>query len=143
MIHGIHRAFFVLGGMTILSTIVFRELKRATATQSVKGPGYMPARQDQTWFGHPFTPVFFLLSRKPAILQPYPERERAYLWPVRADLWFLGCKPTGQRSIDCKLPNAAENASEHTRNNASEFRMSSGSTSSKRLLARIGGLPCT
>jgi EmrB/QacA subfamily drug resistance transporter len=27
-IHGIHRAFFVLGGMTILSTIVFRELKR-------------------------------------------------------------------------------------------------------------------
>jgi EmrB/QacA subfamily drug resistance transporter len=27
-IHGIHRAFFVLGGMTILSTIVFRGLKR-------------------------------------------------------------------------------------------------------------------
>jgi EmrB/QacA subfamily drug resistance transporter len=27
-IHGVHRAFFVLGGMTILSTIVFRELKR-------------------------------------------------------------------------------------------------------------------
>ena len=27
-IHGIHRAFFVLGGMTLLSTIVFRELKR-------------------------------------------------------------------------------------------------------------------
>jgi EmrB/QacA subfamily drug resistance transporter len=27
-IHGIHRAFFVLGTMTILSTIVFRELKR-------------------------------------------------------------------------------------------------------------------
>jgi EmrB/QacA subfamily drug resistance transporter len=27
-IHGIHRAFFVLGGITILSTIVFRELKR-------------------------------------------------------------------------------------------------------------------
>jgi len=27
MIHGIHRAFFVLGGLTILSTIVFRELK--------------------------------------------------------------------------------------------------------------------
>jgi EmrB/QacA subfamily drug resistance transporter len=27
-IHGIHRAFFVLGAMTILSTIVFRELKR-------------------------------------------------------------------------------------------------------------------
>jgi EmrB/QacA subfamily drug resistance transporter len=27
-IHGIHRAFFVLGGMTLLSTIVFRELKK-------------------------------------------------------------------------------------------------------------------
>jgi hypothetical protein len=27
MIHGIHRAFFVLGGLTILSTIVFSELK--------------------------------------------------------------------------------------------------------------------
>jgi hypothetical protein len=27
-IHGIHRAFFVLGGMTILSTIVFRELRK-------------------------------------------------------------------------------------------------------------------
>jgi hypothetical protein len=26
-IHGIHLAFFVLGGMTLLSTIVFRELK--------------------------------------------------------------------------------------------------------------------
>jgi EmrB/QacA subfamily drug resistance transporter len=27
-IHGIHQAFFVLGGMTVVSTIVFRELKR-------------------------------------------------------------------------------------------------------------------
>jgi hypothetical protein len=27
MIHGIHRAFFVLGGLTVLSTIIFRELK--------------------------------------------------------------------------------------------------------------------
>ena len=27
-IHGIHQAFFVLGGMTVLSTLVFRELKR-------------------------------------------------------------------------------------------------------------------
>jgi hypothetical protein len=27
-IHGIHRAFLVLGGMTLLSTVVFRELKR-------------------------------------------------------------------------------------------------------------------
>ncbi len=28
MIHGIHYAFFVLGGITVLSTIVFRELKK-------------------------------------------------------------------------------------------------------------------
>jgi hypothetical protein len=27
MIHGIHRAFLFLGGLTIWSTIVFRELK--------------------------------------------------------------------------------------------------------------------
>ena len=27
MIHGIHQAFLVLGGLTILSTLVFRELK--------------------------------------------------------------------------------------------------------------------
>ena len=27
MIHGIHKAFFVLGGLTVLSTIIFRELK--------------------------------------------------------------------------------------------------------------------
>jgi EmrB/QacA subfamily drug resistance transporter len=38
-IHGIHRAFLVLGGMTILSTIVFRELKRGdgdTVSQATK-----------------------------------------------------------------------------------------------------------
>ena len=27
MIHGIHLAFLVLGGVTVLSTLVFRELK--------------------------------------------------------------------------------------------------------------------
>jgi hypothetical protein len=27
MIHGVHKAFFVLGGLTVLSTIVFRELR--------------------------------------------------------------------------------------------------------------------
>jgi EmrB/QacA subfamily drug resistance transporter len=32
-IHGIHRAFFVLGGMTILSTIVFRALKRGDGNE--------------------------------------------------------------------------------------------------------------
>jgi MFS family permease len=36
-IHGIHRAFFVLGAMTLLSTIVFRELK--------KGDGDIVSRQ--------------------------------------------------------------------------------------------------
>jgi EmrB/QacA subfamily drug resistance transporter len=42
-IHGVHRAFFVLGGMTILSTIVFRELKRgdgdAVSQEKVKHIG--------------------------------------------------------------------------------------------------------
>lgn len=33
MIHGIHQAFFVLGGLTILSTIVFRELKSTDGDQ--------------------------------------------------------------------------------------------------------------
>ena len=28
MIHGIHQAFLVLGALTILSTIIFRELKK-------------------------------------------------------------------------------------------------------------------
>jgi hypothetical protein len=28
MIHGIHESFFVLGALTVLSTIVFRKLKR-------------------------------------------------------------------------------------------------------------------
>ena len=27
LIHGVHQAFIVLGGLTVLSTIVFRELK--------------------------------------------------------------------------------------------------------------------
>ena len=27
MVHGVHQAFMVLGGLTVLSTIVFRELK--------------------------------------------------------------------------------------------------------------------
>ena len=38
MILGIHKAFFVLGGLTILSTIIFRELKTADgATASQHG----------------------------------------------------------------------------------------------------------
>ena len=36
-IHGIHRAFFVLGGMTILSTIVFRELKKGDGDSVSQG----------------------------------------------------------------------------------------------------------
>ncbi|MFZ2086917.1 MAG: DHA2 family efflux MFS transporter permease subunit [Candidatus Sulfotelmatobacter sp.] len=38
-IHGIHRAFFVLGGMTILSTIVFRELKKGDGDAVSQGTG--------------------------------------------------------------------------------------------------------
>jgi EmrB/QacA subfamily drug resistance transporter len=41
-IHGIHRAFFVLGGMTILSTIVFRELKQGDG-DSVSQKKELPA----------------------------------------------------------------------------------------------------
>jgi EmrB/QacA subfamily drug resistance transporter len=36
-IHGIHRAFFVLGGMTVLSTIIFRELKRGDGDSVSQG----------------------------------------------------------------------------------------------------------
>src|ERR1035437_8185896 len=36
-IHGIHRAFFVLGGMTLLSTIVFRELRRGDGDSVSQG----------------------------------------------------------------------------------------------------------
>jgi EmrB/QacA subfamily drug resistance transporter len=36
-IHGIHRAFFVLGGMTILSTIVFCELRRGDGDSVSQG----------------------------------------------------------------------------------------------------------
>jgi hypothetical protein len=32
-IDGVHKAFYVLGGMTVLSTIVFCELKREKGTQ--------------------------------------------------------------------------------------------------------------
>ena len=44
MIHGIHQAFLVLGGLTILSTIVFRELKSMdgpppASTRSFSRPG--------------------------------------------------------------------------------------------------------
>jgi EmrB/QacA subfamily drug resistance transporter len=48
-IHGIHRAFFVLGGMTLLSTIVFRELKRgdgdAVSQRKELRAGYSPAHK--------------------------------------------------------------------------------------------------
>ncbi len=43
MIHGIHRAFFVLGGMTILSTLVFRELKRGDGDSVARQKGALPA----------------------------------------------------------------------------------------------------
>ena len=41
-IHGVHRAFFVLGGMTLFSTIVFRELKRGDG-DAVSQPKELPA----------------------------------------------------------------------------------------------------
>jgi MFS family permease len=34
LIHGIHRAFFVLGGITVLSTLVFRELRPEDGTST-------------------------------------------------------------------------------------------------------------
>jgi hypothetical protein len=36
-IHGIHQAFFVLGGMTLLSTIVFCELRRGDGDSVSQG----------------------------------------------------------------------------------------------------------
>jgi len=43
MIHGIHEAFFVLGGLTILSTLVFTDLKSGdgadVSQQKVFHPG--------------------------------------------------------------------------------------------------------
>ena len=38
-IHGIHRAFFVLGGMTLLSTIVFYQLKKGDGETVSEGKG--------------------------------------------------------------------------------------------------------
>jgi hypothetical protein len=43
MIHGIHRAFFVLGGWTILSTLVFVGLKRGDGDSVAKHKGALPA----------------------------------------------------------------------------------------------------
>jgi MFS family permease len=42
-IHGVHRAFYVLGGMTILSTIVFHELKKGDGDAVSSGKSYTPA----------------------------------------------------------------------------------------------------
>jgi MFS family permease len=43
MIHGIHRGFLVLGGMTILSTLVFRELKRGDGDSVARQKAALPA----------------------------------------------------------------------------------------------------
>lgn len=43
MIHGVHRAFFVLGGMTILSSIVFRQLRRGDGSAVAGHKGALPA----------------------------------------------------------------------------------------------------
>ena len=42
-IHGVHRAFYVLGGMTILSTIVIHELKKGDGDAVSSGKSYTPA----------------------------------------------------------------------------------------------------
>ncbi len=54
MIHGIHQAFFVLGGLTVLSTIVFRELKSDDG-EAVSQHKVLAARrvtERQSWRGH-------------------------------------------------------------------------------------------
>jgi EmrB/QacA subfamily drug resistance transporter len=43
MIHGIHQAFFVLGGLTILSTIVFRKLKSTDGAVTSQHKNLQPA----------------------------------------------------------------------------------------------------
>ena len=42
MIHGIHQAFFVLGGLTVLSAGVFRELRKEDGS-SISRHGMEPA----------------------------------------------------------------------------------------------------
>jgi hypothetical protein len=43
MIHGIHRAFIALGGMTILSSIIFYQLKRGDGSSVAGRKGTIPA----------------------------------------------------------------------------------------------------
>ena len=43
MIQGIHKAFLVLGALTLLSTIVFRELKRGDGSAVARQKGTLPA----------------------------------------------------------------------------------------------------
>lgn len=43
MIHGIHRAFLVLGGMTVLSSLVFQQLKRGDGAAVAGRKGALPA----------------------------------------------------------------------------------------------------
>jgi hypothetical protein len=42
MIHGLHQAFFVLGGLTLLSTIVFWELQADDGENVSQHAGKMP-----------------------------------------------------------------------------------------------------
>ncbi len=44
MIHGIHQAFLVLGGLTVLSAIVFRELKNDDGDTRQPAHGHSPCR---------------------------------------------------------------------------------------------------
>jgi hypothetical protein len=43
MIHGIHRAFLLLGGWTILSTLIFSGLKRGDGDSVARHKGALPA----------------------------------------------------------------------------------------------------
>ncbi len=43
MIHGIHEAFLILGGMTIVSAIVFRELRSDDGSSVSQHKAILPA----------------------------------------------------------------------------------------------------
>ena len=55
MIHGVHQAFIVLGGLTVLSTIVFHELKNndgdSVSQHNVMQTGHWSLALDHFQFG--------------------------------------------------------------------------------------------
>ena len=44
MIHGVHNAFLVMGGWTIISTVVFSQLKRGNGGSVASKKGTLPVR---------------------------------------------------------------------------------------------------